>query len=149
MSVNPDFKDLLKALNDEGVEYLVVGAYAVIIHAQPRYTKDLDVWVRPTPENAQRVFRALAAFGAPLRSVGTEDFTNTAIIYQVGVAPNRVDVIMALAGVGFDTAWANRVESTYGGVPIHVISKTDLVRAKKASGRPQDLLDVDALEKTP
>jgi hypothetical protein len=149
MPVNPDFRDLFKAFNGEGVEYLLVGAQAVIIHAQPRYTKDMDVWVRASGENAERVFRALATFGAPLEGVTPRDFTDPNLIYQIGVAPNRVDIVMSIAGVDFEAGWANRVESTYGGTPIHVIGKDDLIRAKKASGRPQDLLDVDALEKTP
>jgi len=149
MAVNPDFRDLFSAFNDAGAEYLLVGAHAVAIYAQPRYSKDMDVWVRPTRENAERVFQALARFGAPLEGVTPEDFADPEMIYQIGVAPNRIDVIMAIAGVDFERAWTGRVEKTYGGVPIHVIGKADLVRAKKASGRPQDLLDVEALEKTP
>ncbi len=149
MAVNPDFRDLFSVFNDEGVDYLLVGAHAVAIYAQPRYSKDLDVWVRPTRENAERVFRALARFGAPLRDVTPEDFADPELIYQIGVAPNRIDVIMAIAGLDFDRAWANRVERSYGGVPIHVISKQDLICAKRASGRPQDMLDAENLEKTP
>ncbi len=149
MAVNPDFRDLLKALNDEGADYLVVGAYAVIIHAQPRYTKDFDIWVRPTPANAERVFRALCKFGAPLQGITQGDFANPSSIYYMGVPPNRVDVLMDIAGVSFDAAWANRAERTYGDVPIHVIGKQDLILAKKASGRPRDLLDVETLEGTP
>ncbi|GEM_PF-145153 len=147
MAVNPDFRDLFSAFNDAGAEYLLVGAHAV--HTQPRYSKHMDAWVRPTRESAERVFRALARFGAPLEGVTPRDFADPEMIYQLGVAPNRIDVIMAIAGVDFEQAWTGRVETTYGGVPIHVIGKAELIRAKKASGRPQDLLDVEALEKTP
>jgi len=149
MAVNPDFRDLLKEFNDEGVDYLVVGAYAVIIHAQPRYTKDLDIWVRPTAANAERVFRALQMFGAPLHGITPADFTDPDVVYYMGVPPNRIDILSSIAGLDFDSAWANRVERTYGDVPIHVLGKADLIRAKRTSGRPQDLLDVDTLEKTP
>ena len=146
MPANPDFCDLFRAFNEDSVEYLVVGAHAFFHYAEPRYTKDLDVWVRPSPENAERVFRALARFGAPMIDVTPESFTDPDLVYQIGVAPNRIDVMMGIAGVDFNTAWANRVESSYGGVPIHIISKQDLIQAKKASGRPQDLLDLDRLQ---
>lgn len=146
MAVNPDFRDLLSAFDDEGVEYLLVGAHAVMIYAHPRYTKDMDVWVKPSDENAERVFRALRRFGAPLEGITAKDFTDPEVIYQIGVAPNRIDVMMGIAGVGFDAAWQNRVESTYGEVPMYVIAKVDLIRSKKATGRRQDLLDVEVLE---
>jgi len=146
MGVNQDFRDLLSAFNDEGVEYLLVGAHAVIIYAQPRYTKDLDVWVKPSSENAERVLRALRRFGAPLEGITVRDLADPQIVYQMGVAPNRIDVMMGIAGVDFETAWEGRLESTYGGVPMHVIGKADLIRSKKACARRQDLLDLEALE---
>ncbi len=146
MATNPDFSDLFRTFSAAGVEYLVVGAHAVIQYAEPRFTKDLDVWVNPSPQNAERVYRALADFGAPLIDVTQESFTDPELIYQIGVAPNRIDILMGIAGVEFDEAWENRFESTYGGVPIPVIGKAELIRAKRASGRPQDLLDVERLE---
>jgi hypothetical protein len=145
MSANPDFSDLFSTLNAESVEYLVIGAHAVMYYTEPRFTKDIDVWVRPTRENAERVCRALARFGAPMMDVTLEDFTNPDLIYQIGVAPNRVDLMMGIVGVEFEEAWAGRVDSTYGDVPIHLIGKAELIRAKQASGRPQDLLDLDRL----
>ncbi|MCU0727299.1 MAG: hypothetical protein MUE73_16190 [Planctomycetes bacterium] len=145
MPANPDFRDLFSTFNDERVEYLVAGAHAVIFHAEPRYTKDLDVWVNPMPGNAARVLRALGRFGAPLRGISERDFTDPDLIYQMGVAPNRIDVLMGVAGVDFPTAWADRVETTYDGVPIHVMGKKTLIAAKRASGRPQDLLDLERL----
>jgi hypothetical protein len=146
MPANPDFKGLFSAFNDEGVEYLVAGAHAVIYFSEPRYTKDLDVWVRPSADNASRVYRALARFGAPLEGVSEADFRDADLVYQIGIEPNRIDVIMSVAGVGFDAAWSDRVESSYGGVPIHIMGRKSLIKAKRASGRPQDLLDLDKLE---
>jgi hypothetical protein len=107
----------------------------------------LDVWVNPTPENAQRVWQALTIFGAPLQDVTPVSFTDQELVYQVGIEPNRFDVMMAIPGVEFAEAWANREQSTYGGIPIPIISRQDLIRAKRAAGRPQDLLDAEELEK--
>ena len=146
MGVNRDFKDLFKLFNAEGVEYLLVGAHAVIFYSEPRYTKDLDIWVNPSPENAENTWRALEKFGAPLEGVNRSDFTDTELIYQIGVEPNRIDVIMGLPGLTFEAAYRNSAESTYGGIPIRVIAKSDLVAAKKATGRKQDILDVERLE---
>src|SRR5579872_2315698 len=111
--MNSDFSDLLKLFNANGVRYLVVGGYAFGQHAEPRYTKDLDVWVSTDRENAYRVFKTLAAFGAPLTSITPEDFEQDSNIYQIGVAPVRIDVIMSVKGLSFEDAWKNRVEATY------------------------------------
>jgi hypothetical protein len=145
MPANPDFKDLFRIFNEENVEYLVVGAHAVIFYAEPRYTKDLDIWINSTALNAARVYRALGRFGAPLRDIQEEDFTESDLIYQIGIAPNRIDILMSIAGVNFDEAWADRTESSYDGVPIHILGKDSLIKAKKATGRPQDILDMDRL----
>jgi len=145
MPANPDFKDLFSIFNEEGVEYLVAGAHAVIYFSEPRYTKDLDIWVNPTPGNAARVWRALTRFGAPLSGVTQADFHDQELIYQIGVEPNRIDVIMGVAGVSFGEAWQGRVQSSYGGVPINIMGKDDLIAAKEAAGRPQDLLDLAKL----
>lgn len=147
MPANPDFKELLSIFNDEHVEYLVAGAHAVIYHTEPRYTKDLDLWINPTPENAARVHQALARFGAPLRGIAVEDFADPETIYQMGVAPNRIDVIAGVDGVTFVEAWADRVETTYEGVPIPLMGRGSLIKAKRAAGRPQDLLDLDRLQR--
>ena len=145
MPINPDYRDLFKAFNDETVKYLVVGAHAVIFYAEPRYTRDLDVLVEPSFDNAKRVWRALEAFGAPLENVSRKDFTNPEMIYQIGIEPNRIDIVMGIAGVDFAAAWANKTVSTYGKVPINIIGKQDLIQAKRASNRPQDLLDIERL----
>jgi len=145
MSANADFKDLFSIFNEEQVEYLVAGAHAVIFHAEPRYTKDLDVWVNATSENASRVYRALARFGAPLRDISEDDFCREEMVYQVGIEPNRIDILMGVGGVSFADAWNCREESTYAGVPIHIMGKDSLIRSKEAAGRPQDLLDLERL----
>jgi hypothetical protein len=147
MSANPDYKDLFSIFNAEKVEYLIVGAHAVIFYAEPRYTKDVDIWINPTNENAQKIWRALEKFGAPLLNVEKTDFTVKEMIYQIGIEPNRIDILMDIAGVQFEEAMAQSIQSTYDGIPIRILGKNDLITAKKASGRPQDLLDVERLEK--
>ena len=147
MPVNSDFRDLFAALNAAGVRYLLVGGYALAFHAEPRFTKDLDVWVEPLPENAARVMKALADFGAPLQGVTFEDFARPGIVFQMGVPPNRIDVLTGVDGVTFEEAWPGRAESSYGDQAITVIGRSDLVRNKRASGRPQDLLDVQMLDR--
>ena len=148
MDVNPDFRDLFSTLNTARVRYLVVGAHAVAFHAEPRYTKDLDLWVDATPGNASRLFRALAKYGAPLRGVTEQDFTDPEVIYQVGIEPNRIDFLMSIERLRFETAWDRRVVSSYGGVRIYLLGRQDLIRAKQAAGRPQDLLDLRRLTRT-
>lgn len=149
MPVNPDFRDLFAALNAAEARYLLVGGYAVAFHAQPRFTKDLDVWTEPTPDNAARVLAALRAFGAPTGALTVQDLARPGIVFQMGVPPNRIDVVTAIDGVSFAEAWPRRSSTTYGEQPVPVIGKADLVRNKRASGRPQDLLDVASLEAEP
>jgi hypothetical protein len=144
--VNQDFKDLFRAFNEYKVRYLVVGAYAVIYYAEPRYTKDLDIWVEPSHENARLVWKALTAFGAPLEGVTLEDFCNPELVYQIGVAPNRIDIMMSVPGVAFSSAYEKRIESTYGEEPIRIIGIDDLIEAKRTVDREQDRLDVKSLE---
>ena len=146
MAANRDFKDLLSTLNAFHVKFLVVGAHAVIHYTEPRYTKDLDIWVEATAANAKATWNALAKFGAPLRDVTPADFENTEIIYQVGIEPNRVDIMPGIPGVRFRSAWRNAVRTTYAGEPIRIIGFKELLRSKRAAGRPQDLLDIAALE---
>jgi len=143
---NPDFRDLFRCLNDAGAEYLVVGAYAVIFHTEPRYSKDIDIWVEPSPGNADKVFRALASFGAPLADLTVEDLTNVDLVYQIGIEPNRIDILMAVKGLRFEDAWAHRVPSTYEDQPVSILSLEDTLTSKIAAKRPQDLLDAAALE---
>jgi hypothetical protein len=146
MSVNQDFKDLFRILKDCEVRYLVAGAYAVIYHTEPRYTKDLDIWVEPTPENAEKVWKALKIFGAPLRDISVKNFCDKELVYQIGVAPNRIDVMMDIPGVSFSGAWKNRVKTTYDNEPANIIGIEDLIQAKKTSNRDQDRLDLRNLQ---
>lgn len=147
MLPNQDFKDLFVELNAHGVEFLVVGAHALAAHGHVRATKDMDVWVRPDRENAGRIIRALTAFGAPTQTVTENDFASPGITFQIGVEPVRIDIITAVDGLTFEPAWQNRVSSDYGGEPVFVVSREDLIRNKRASGRPQDLADIAALER--
>jgi hypothetical protein len=146
MQLNSDFKDLLKLLNDYEVRYLIVGGYAVMYHSEPRFTKDIDIWIDPTPENAIKVWNALADFGAPLEQVNLADFYDKELIYQIGVAPNRIDIIMDVPGTDFQQAWQNCVKDKYGDEQVFIIGLDDLINAKKKSGREQDLIDVKYLE---
>ncbi len=145
-SLNPDFLDILSSFNAEGVEYLVVGAYALAAHDIPRATGDIDLWVRPTPGNAPRVVRALLAFGAPADQFSREDFETHDLILQLGVPPLRVDVLTSIEGVTFDQAWPNRVSVDLGGIVVNVLGREELLRNKRAVGRPQDKADVARLE---
>jgi hypothetical protein len=143
--MNSDFKDLLKVLNDYKVHYLVVGGYAVMTYTEPRYTKDLDIWIEASPKNARAVFRALGRFGAPLANLTEADFAGEGFFYHMGRPPSRIDVLMSIAGVRFVDAWPNRVNINFDGVLGHVISRKDLIANKRAVGRHQDLADVDSL----
>ena len=145
-----DYKDLLSAFHARGVKYLVVGGLAVIYHAQPRFTKDMDIFIKADPENAEATYAALAAFGAPLEGIRAEDFTDRNSFFRFGRDPKGFDILPAIPGVDFDAAWDRRVETvidTATGLKANFISADDLIAAKLASGRPQDLADVDAVQK--
>ena len=145
MLIPLDYKDLLKLLNRHKAQYLIVGAYAVIYYAEPRYTKDMDIWVNPRIDNAQRVWKALKEFGAPLKGIEPEDFSKKTMVYQVGVAPVRVDIIMGIAGIEFAAAWERRSISSFEGVKVNIIGINELIKNKKASKRKQDKVDLDIL----
>jgi hypothetical protein len=144
--MNPDFKSLLRELNAHGVEYLVVGAHALAAHGCVRATKDLDIWIRAEEANAVRALNALAAFGAPLQDLNSSDLSHPGLVFQIGVPPLRIDVA-SKDGVQFDNSWRDRIELELGGEPTFVISLADLLANKKASGRLQDLADVEQLER--
>lgn len=147
--LNDDFRDLLQCLREASVEFLVVGAHALAAHGLPRATGDLDVLVRPEPGNATRVYRALAAFGAPLAAHGVEerDFETPGTVYQIGLPPRRIDVLTEISGVGFDEAWRTRLVLQVSGEPLAFLGRDALIANKRAAGRPKDLVDVDALER--
>jgi hypothetical protein len=145
--VNPDFLDLLRALCAAEARFLVVGAYAVSFHSEPRSTGDLDVWVEPDPENARRVFEALTRFGAPLSDLTVTDLATPRIVFQMGVPPRRIDILTSISGVDFGEAWPHRAECRYGDVTFPLLGRDALIRNKRAVGRPKDLLDLERLER--
>ena len=147
MDISYDYKDLFKTLNRRRVKYLVVGAYAVIFYSEPRFTKDLDIWVKPDVKNAAKVYKALKEFGAPLRDITIGDFTNKRLFFQMGIAPVRVDIIMGLGNIDFDFAWKKKKKSQYAGITINVIGLKELKKSKLISKRPQDLLDLEKLNR--
>ena len=145
--MSPDFRDLLCEFNAHSVEFLVVGAYALAAHGRVRATGDFDVWVRPEAANASRVIAALQAFGAPLRDLGENDLRRPGTVFQIGVAPLRIDVLTAIDAVEFDEAWAERLVAKFADQTVPVLSAHHLIRNKRAVGRAQDLADVEWLEK--
>jgi hypothetical protein len=148
--MNRHLIELLSALNGHDVKYLVVGGYAVSFHAQPRATKDIDILIEATPANAELVFAALAEFGAPLQGFSPSDFAAPGSFFRIGREPNAVDILCGIPGVDFAAAWPRRVEGRVekdAGVTVPFIGREDLISAKLASGRPQDLADVAAIEK--
>jgi len=148
MSVNPDFRDLFATLNAAQAEFLIVGGYALAVHGVPRFTKDLDVWIKANPENAQRVWSALDQFGAPFGDLTLQDLSSPGIIFQMGLPPNRIDIITSIDGVEFSEAWSRRLHSAYGDQPVFVIGIEDLIQNKESTGRPQDVLDAKSLRKS-
>jgi hypothetical protein len=143
--VNRDFAEMLSAFSEAGAEFLVVGAHALAAHGIVRATGDLDIWVKPTKGNAERVMRALIAFGAPLMNLTIDDLMKGDTVYQIGVEPSRVDILSGISGVGFDEAWSRRMVLDIEGVTVPVLSRADFVTNKRASGRPKDLLDLELL----
>ncbi|MHC4956590.1 MAG: hypothetical protein ACYTGZ_22350 [Planctomycetota bacterium] len=147
--MSSDYRDLFAAFNARQVEFLVVGAHALAAHGLIRATKDLDVWVRPSAENAPRVFAALAEFGAPMFDLSEEDLCTPGVVFQVGVEPLRIVVLTRITAVEFEEAWATRLESEFEGEPVAVLSRELLIRNKTATGRTQDRADVEWLERNP
>lgn len=146
--LNDDFIDLLRSFCHEHVEFLIVGAYALAFHGVPRATGDIDLLVRPCQENAEKVLRALVAFGAPLDAAGVVelDFRGEGVVYQIGVPPRRVDILTSISGLSFDEAWTSRRSAELHGDPVHFIGKEALIVNKRATGRTKDLADVERLE---
>ena len=144
--LNEDYRDILQALCAEKARFLIVGAYALAAHGFPRATLDIDLWVQPSPENAAAVFRALQSFGAPLQTLTKADFEQTDTIFQIGVAPRRIDIITGVSGLKFEEAYAHSVATEIEGLQLRVLSRDDLIVNKRASGRTKDLADAETLE---
>jgi hypothetical protein len=144
MAGNPDYKELLQLLNESQVDYLIVGGFAVMKYGEPRYTKDLDLWIDNSTANSHRLVEALKKFGAPLENDGitAETFSEKQIVYQIGIAPVRIDILTQITAVDFADAWKNKVSSTFFGVPVHFISQADLKSNKQALARTRDLDDL-------
>jgi hypothetical protein len=143
--MNPDFVDLLRAFAAAEVRFLIVGAYALAHHGRPRATGDLDVWVDPTPANAQRLMQALRTFGAPLAEVVEADFARPGVVFQIGVPPGRIDVLTDLTGLTFTEAWDSRERGHFGDVMADFIGREAFIRNKRATGRTKDLGDIEGL----
>jgi hypothetical protein len=144
--LNPDYRDILSVFAEEGVEYLLVGAYALAVHGHVRATGDIDLWVECNRENATRIMAALERFGAPLHQIEMRDFETPGIVFQIGVAPRRIDILTAIDAVDFEAAWSEREEVEVVGLKVPVISRQHLLQNKRATGRPQDRADAQWLE---
>lgn len=147
--LNQDYKEMLQCLLEENVRFLLVGAYALAVHGYPRATKDIDFFVWATPQNAAHLMRALTKFGAPLHDISAADFSSEGAIFQIGNSPRRIDIITNISGVKFEHAYANKVTIAIEGMEVPVISLGDLITNKRASGRTQDLADVEKLQSAP
>ena len=144
--MNQDFQDLLRELCEAEAEFLVVGAYALAAHGKPRATGDIDIWVKPSATNADRVYAALQSFGAPLEELTVEDLSSPDMVFQMGLPPRRIDVLTEITGVDFADAWPNRIETKFGEVTVPVLGVDDVIKNKRATGRTRDLADVEELE---
>jgi hypothetical protein len=144
--MNSDFKDLLRILSEEKVRFLVVGGYAVIHYAQPRYTKDLDIWIEPTAANAHSLMGVFRRFGLPLIGVTEADFAEPKTQFSIGVPPCEIDLLPSIPGLDFEECWDNRALSDQEGISIPYLGKADLITAKETAGRPQDLADLEELQ---
>jgi len=146
--VNEDYHDILAALVAQNARFLIVGAHALAAHGYPRSTVDIDIWIDATDDNADRVWKALAEFGAPLAdlSVERQDLTRPDVVIQFGLPPNRIDVLTGLSGLSFDAAWMNRIEEVLEGVTVPVLGLADLIANKRATGRDKDRADLKGVE---
>lgn len=149
MAASQHFKELLLSFQEYKVEYLIVGGYAAMKYSEPHYTKDLDIWVATSPENSVKIFQALGRFGAPLQhdGIGPETFAKEGVVYQIGVAPIRIDILAQISGIQFADAWKNRVADQVFGIPVNFISLDDLIANKRAAGRTSDLEHLETLQK--
>ena len=145
MKINSDFRDLLRDLNAAGVRYLIVGGYAVMVHTEPRYTKDLDLWIEPVESNAQKLFLASAEFGAPTKDIHPSDFTAPEVFFQIGIEPVRIDIMTSVSGLDFAPAWERKVIVDFGGESAPVLCRADVLESKIAAGRIRDRRDVQRL----
>ncbi len=145
MEIQPDFKEWLELCNVHGVEYLIVGGYALAWHGAPRFTGDLDLWVKPERENARRILAALSVFGFAGLGLQEDDFLQENMVVQLGYPPVRIDLITSLTGITWEEAWKNRAVGNYGNVPVSFLGRDELIANKRALGRKRDLADLETL----
>lgn len=144
--LNEDYREMLHALSDEKVRFLLVGAYALAAHGYPRATMDIDLWVMPAPDNAEAVLRALRRFGTPLHNLTKSDLEREGTVFQIGVAPRRIDIITAASGLNFEDTFRKSIAITIEGIEVRIPCVADLILNKRSSGRTRDLADAEALE---
>jgi hypothetical protein len=144
--LNPDFREFIQSFNDNRVLYLVVGGYAVAVHGHPRYTKDLDVWIEMSPDNAANIVKALEQFGFGSLDLKASDFLVPDQVIQLGYPPNRIDVLTTLPGVDFASCYVSRLAIEVAGVRVNFIDLEHLKKNKRATGRHQDLADLEELQ---
>lgn len=149
MRLQEDLREFIALLNAAGVEYVIVGAHALAYHGCPRYTGDVDILVRVSQENARKLEGVIIEFGFGEAALGAEDFLADDRVIQLGVAPNRIDLLTTVTGVTFEAVWEGKVEAELDGVPVHLIGKKQFIQNKKALGRPKDLADLDSLLHNP
>ena len=145
MEVQQDFRDLLALFNTHKVDYLIVGAHALAYHGAPRYTGDIDIFVRPDPENAKNILSVLEEFGFGSLGLTVEDFTVHGKVVQLGVAPVRVDIVTSLTGISWEEAYVRRVTGTYGDIQVYFIGREQFIQNKRAIGRKKDIADLEAI----
>jgi len=145
--LNKDYKDILQIFLDNKAQFLVVGAYALGVYGYPRATGDIDLWIMASPDNAAKVYKSLIQFGAPMEQMNEKTFCEEGIIFQIGVAPRRIDVITKINGVDFQQAWSAKQEIVIDGLKVPFISKQDLIKNKESTGREKDRLDAQQLRK--
>jgi hypothetical protein len=147
-ALNEDFRDILILFADGEVEFLLVGAYALALHGAPRASGDIDLFVRPSSENAAKVYSQLVRFGAPVSALGitADDLAKPGVVYQLGLPPRRIDVLTEISGLSFDDAWQTRETATLEGRSIPFIGRDAFIRNKEAAGRPKDLADASRLK---
>lgn len=145
MQIQQDFKELLELLNYHRVKYIIVGGYALAYHGAPRYTGDIDIYIKPDNNNAKKIMKVLTDFGFGSLGLKEEDFEKNDQVIQLGVAPVRVDIITSISGVNWDDAIRGSIQGKYDDIPVNYLGKKELIKNKQTTGRKKDLADLEAL----
>ncbi len=146
MMWNEDYKDILRALSEEQADFILIGAYALAAHGLPRATMDMDIWVKPAVDNAEKIYAALLAFGAPMDEISVVDFAEAGTVFQIGVAPRRIDILTGISGVNYDAASKEAIAAEVEDIHIRILSMQHLIQNKISTGRPKDLDDAKKLQ---